>query len=1672
MVGDILCLSRPARLSWRMLCARVVKQRSLLTGTLPGVQTERAVAGCRRGGLCVANASQRSSTMTQSNDAPSSAPPPGASTPPQSMSASIAAPGLGSPAFAIDEGAKAVFVDHAHALLDVANRLHDRQDKALFLFEAGEVDERVRGDELSAAKSYLAAVNSHSKFRPPLEALVRMYFRRRSANNLLKLSEALVKAAATPRAKAEAQCLKAEILEDRVGDLAGARASYEEATESDPTYRLAWMALERLGLRSDDEALARRASLRLAELTGDSARKARLLVEAARALAKQGDADSLEQASSLFREAAALPQGRWRSLVEFERFAQSAGRPKDLAFALEAMAELAQRAIDGAFEGGSGVFSVEHLKGADEARRVATDLWLRAARVRAGALDDPTGALADLDAALALSPEETRVWLELPAIADRAAALDRSADAARWLIERGAVDASTKAGLLFRLAESAASEGDGQKATSLLREVIAMSPEGAAAHAALFDQLVAAGDGLGAVAELDRLAEAEPSKRLRASLFRSAAGLCLAMQGDAEGARSRLARAAEADPQDAFARRAWLALLPAKPEADVAQRAVSLIDGLLATTEDADDRVALLVEKLWLERAVLDRPAAATAEALGRAGERWALQLALVWHAASGQHAAAAKLADELLAAASAEEHADLAATSARLHLAAGDDGRAREVAHAAHKVNPEDVFAATMAFRLAIAAREPGAALDVLVSRAERLGDEAAARWLTVGAVFLANAGATLESRTALERASERDPSSPAVRAALLATTRWRSDSALRDRLADAAVSSAEGGDEETALGVQLVLARLFLEHDQAGAADALDRVNLRAGTESLAVSLLNAIVTGSRLGPDAPDTVTALQAVLGAMAASDPLRNAFELEVARALSSSADTADQARDMRELLDDESRGSAAPRLLALLDAIQREDRRDLSVALTRVAEGADEQTATALRSAALAALRAQGRDADARNLALAHASLTASVVALSELGAGLDHAAARARGLAQRAGLTSDDAARAALERRAAVWASIAGRSDEALASASRLVQRDPGDVVAWDVLRVNARRRSEWARVVEACVALAKLSKDAQRAAALWEEAGVTLFDQLERHREAEPALLKAIERDPTRDMAYKRLRIILEARKDYVNLEAIVTLRLSAEQAELERVALLWEQARLRRALGRREEALESALQVVEREPEHVAALALVAEVNATSGRLAEAAEALVALSAARETPTSQRRVARQGAIDIFEHRLKQPQRAIELLERMIIEGEATDATVERGVALAVSSGLWEAALRFSRVAAERAPSAAEKCKALLRVCEIQRDRLKDRAGALVAARAAHDASPSELAALRAVHGLADESERVQRARKTIEALREWVRNDGPVGEAARRIALAAELGGDPVLTRTALRVARAMGEDLPQVNAGVPSGKATLKDAALALRVRNPNDSGPTAALIDVVMPDLAELAGVSQDGFGVGRADRVKGTSPIRDAVTPYASVAGVGEFDLFVGGNDELRIAVIPGSTPALVLGRRVSASLDDAARFRLARAFLLGARGVSALDALGVDGAVECLLAAMVAAELPIAGGVARIEARLRPVAKALSRRARKATAEIAKPISASPDPWSELSRAVRAVFSTARRGALAVTGAVPAAFADITRTDPSDAVRRELILFALSDGLASVSRETGVDRG
>lgn len=1566
----------------------------------------------------------------------------------------------------------------ATQLAEAVTAEDDRAEKSLLLHETAELEERVRNDELTAAKNYLAAFNARPQFRPPLFALIRLYTRRKSVTNLAKLLEALIKAAPTESEKSNAIVERGSLLEDRLEDAAGARGAYEEAVVVDDLNRNAWIALERIALKEHDGALLHRALLKLAELTNDPNRKARLLTEVASDLAREGSPEALDEASHLLQEAAEQPLGRWRALIELERFAERTNRPQDLVFALEGRASLAASVASGeSFQGGSGSFAISRLQDAEEARQTAADLWARAARVRLGSSNDAEGAVSAMEQALVLKPDDTRFRVYAMQIADLAGETAAAAVHAGWLLARGYGDPPTVASLHFRLAEACAAQGDMTGAGLELRKSLAVQPNSPATLGALVDQMMAAGDGVAAAAEFERLANVEESKVRKAALFRTAAMLSLAIAADPEAATRRFREASLQDPTDVVSRRALIGLLSPRAQGDDGRPLLETIDEMLELSPDDDERVVLLLEKLRIERfeLKLQDVAAETAEALAEAtpGDRFALETALSLRAAQKAYGAAARIAERLAEASAGDERTTYTATAARLHQAAGDEVRARSLALGLNKQEPADPYLATLCFRFALSAGDPSGALDVLLRKTDVSDDGPATRWLLMGAVLLANAGAKEASRRALERAAERSPASPAVRAALLATTHWRGDGALRTKLAEAAIASPDAGDEEVALGVELVLAKIFLEHDLSAAMDALDPVVALAGSESLVVSLVNAIVLGSQRGPDAEETVNALKGMLNVLPVNDPVRVAIELEVARALSSSSATSDQAREVRDLLDEEQPHSVAPRLLALLDAIQREDRVEVPTALVKVAESADVKTAAVMRGLAMSAMRAQGRETEALALATKFPDLRASVVALSEFNVGVEQSGLRASALVARMAV-ADESQRPGLARRAAAWSSLAGRDDETVASVEALLAADREDLIAWDLLRVAGRRRALWPRVVEACVSLAERVKDSSRASALWEEAGVVYLDQEGDAQHAELALRHALDRDPRRVLAYRRLREILEKRKDHVALEALVTTRIAATQEAEELVELLWEQARFRRAQGRREEALESAKNVVLLEPEHVAAWAMVAEVHASSGRLDEAADALTHLARAKECPPGNRKVARMGALDIYDVRLKLPAKAIEQLDALVAEGDADDRLVERGVSIASKAGLWDAALRFAKLASDRARSPLAKSSTLLRVAEFLRDHLADSDAALKAAQSAHDAMPSRLESLRAVHALGDDDERARRSKRTIEALREAMRAEGPSLEHVLAIEEAATLGGDLVLVRMAQRLASALGAGEVRVtHVGIPVGKPSLKDPGLALRYRDAEDVGAGVLLLESVLPDMVEMVGLATDDLGVGRGDRIRGGGqPVRAAVAPFAAVAGFGEFELYVGGNDDSRIAVIPGDPVNIVLGRKIAPPFDELARHRLLRALMLTARGLGALQVVSTDDAAEMVLAALNAADLSISGGTQRFERRLRPVAKALTRKVRKAIAESGRALAGAPDPHAEIVHGARAALSTVRRGVLAATGAVSVSLEDLRTVDPSPNARRDLCLFLISDSLVTLERELGVDRG
>ncbi|MEZ4408437.1 MAG: hypothetical protein R3A52_18480 [Polyangiales bacterium] len=825
-------------------------------------------------------------------------------------------------------------VDITSAELPLAST---RESRASLQHEVAEFEERVKGDEPAAARGYLAAFNARPAFRPPLDALIRLYTRRRSTANLAKLFDALVKAAPSSRERADAHALRGELLEDRLGDPEGALASYESAVSTDPTHRVAWVDLERVAVRSGDTALRLRALAHLAELSQDPARKGRLLRELAGEQAAVGTPEALDEAARCLRDAAALPGARWQTLRELERFSERARRPDDLVLALEGQAALAtERAQGGPLAADlAGAWELETPEGA---RAVAAGLWARSARLRLAALGDVEGSRAAMEQCLALTPDSARAHYLAMTLADQAGDIANAGAHADWLLAGEFGDTTLRAAMRFRQAERAALEGDLAGASAALQQALELDPESAVARAALIEQRLATGDGAAVVTEFDALADAAASPRERAALLRSAAVLSLALQGSADEAVRRFRLAAQVDPTDITSRRAALLFLGRVMPGDAAAATARIvaIDDLLPAAADEVERSALLIDRLHAERWGLRdaRAAAVTAEQLVEAsGEaRWAMEAAALHWAAAGSPNIAARWAEAL---AERDDHeageADRRAwrvAAARWSLAAGDEDRARALALEAHAGDANDAYASALALRLAWSAKDPELILQVATASAEARDEASGARWLLAAAALLTALGAEEHARRALEGAVARDPSAADVRAAALGLTDWRSDAALRGRVVDAALDLIERGAEEVALGLERALAHALIDHDLAAATAAAERASM--GTDAPAAGLTLSLLRGASRGPDAPETAAALEALLAGTATTDPLRVGVELELARALGSGGGDREQAEAALGLVDGDRPELVAPRVLTLLDALQRGDRGPLA----------------------------------------------------------------------------------------------------------------------------------------------------------------------------------------------------------------------------------------------------------------------------------------------------------------------------------------------------------------------------------------------------------------------------------------------------------------------------------------------------------------------------------------------------------------------------------------------------------------------------------------------------------------------------------------------------------------------------------------------------------------------
>jgi len=245
-------------------------------------------------------------------------------------------------------------------------------------------------------------------------------------------------------------------------------------------------------------------------------------------------------------------------------------------------------------------------------------------------------------------------------------------------------------------------------------------------------------------------------------------------------------------------------------------------------------------------------------------------------------------------------------------------------------------------------------------------------------------------------------------------------------------------------------------------------------------------------------------------------------------------------------------------------------------------------------------------------------------------------------------------------------------RGPEAVAHISEELSRRPDDLALWETLRSAARQAGEWTLVAQACERMAPFVEGELRAD-LFEEAGAVRLDHLDQQQAAEDSFRAALDADPTRTMAFRRLHELLADREDGEALDALIASRLSQGGSD-DRPDLLYARARLLRGFSDRPGALEALDELFIAEPEHAGALALAAEVHVSLEQWEDAVDCLQRLARA-EIPDEQRRLAHLGAADFLENHLGRLEdalaelRAIDALGLADIESYLRMGSLEEG-------------------------------------------------------------------------------------------------------------------------------------------------------------------------------------------------------------------------------------------------------------------------------------------------------------------------------------------------------------------------------------------------------------------
>lgn len=1507
--------------------------------------------------------------------------------------------------------------------------------RARILHEIGEQLE-ANGNLTGAVNEYEAAQRADGSFSESVEGLWRIVERRRALGDAGQIAQALLDCATTPEERARALLLQSSLL-DQAGDVAGAtlkakNAVFEDAARVSPS---AWLALEILAAKLSDPSTLRTALESRADASLDPHWQGLLLLDVAQRVQSEGET---ERATELLLRVLELEGGpQFGAALALERLAQrqiSAGSEPEtstletLARALETQGAL----LDDAHKDAERARTL----GVPRFRRTSahrTEVWLRSAYVREQLQDWPAAA-ANLDHALSAAEEllpDDAVHTVIARSRLRAArATDDKKAALRVSQDQLSAAEGRPLSTTFALeyASHAAKSGDDAAAFEALGFALGQDPLSIPARAFQYEWLAEDVKSPRLAVALDALSAQNLSVEAKARLRTLSAVLWIIRGADVDAAKKALAQAAL--PAEVSAR---IARALARVSGDASWYASAVGDLAAALPKGAtEERVSVLFELAALQARSGHRDLAIqTLERMETLDEGRTIAMVVRAHLAETPDETRQALFEKLQSEAGstntelARIFASAAAFTSRLgsgDAAVGEGAlRSAKELETLARTEPDDLVLCIAASRALANAGAPLDAAALLETTAATLEDPLVGASSRLEAGFLRfRAGQTAEALQIFQAAEDAFAESTQAVIPWAKRALGSSDADARRDAIDVELSSKE--PDEAALSLE----RFALELREGNADEALAFLGK---AETHATAQLVAAASLLRLTwPRAAGDATADDAATAHLAGSSEHAKDWVLAERARRSRDEGTFEWVRAARAWYDESPTVGAALEWLAAAgsDPVEREPAlRALGVILP----GEEQETLQAM-----ATLVGTAGDDEARAaIPLLGGEGPASRLANLEMSAPGCDPSRRLHALSEIGDALGEDSEVEACA--LAGWSALAsGQPALALQLFTYATSSQADHLAAWEGQRAAAEALGNVEARALAAEQLGARAGDAEQAALFWEEAATHWFMLGEAYEgRAERALDASVDRDPACTPAFERLFRRVRERKAHDRLLALIELRLPIVVSTKEREKLTWERARALRELAKLDAAMEALDEVRTLNPDHVGALALSGEIFIRRGQFEEAAEILAHLATVEGAPARNRITAGVTAVDLFENKLGQAARSLEVLVALDESGLTTLAVRERLAKVAAKVGSWDRAAEIlERLMIER-PNREGQTEAARLAMVIHRDRRK----------APYDAANAVLKVLEAVPGdeealdlllLVDiEPSRKQALlTKGREALRESIEKRVPDQSTLR---LFAELGHalhDDAHEHAALSAASAFGDAQARSLATAtfercptrPAGALSESDRSNLLA---PKDDGPFARLYVHLASTLAEAFGPTLVTLGVGKRDRIdpKANLAIREELLSWAHAFGISEFELYVGGKDPNAIQGIAGSPHAFVIGAAVRAPFNANQRARIAMEALGILRGTTILRFRDNATISAIVVSAANLAKVPVTSPVFPVQGEVdKLLSKAIGRKAKAGLPEILAPLSGKPAdaaPWL-----ARALLSQARAGLVA----------------------------------------------